>query len=43
LPLHQRDPFDRILIAQTINHSLSLVSQDTQMDAYAIQRLWETF
>ncbi|MGF1519314.1 MAG: type II toxin-antitoxin system VapC family toxin [Nodosilinea sp.] len=43
LPLHHRDPFDRILIAQTINHSLSLVSQDTQMDAYAIQRLWETF
>jgi PIN domain nuclease of toxin-antitoxin system len=41
LPLHHRDPFDRILIAQAINHSLSLVSQDTQMDAYAIQRLWE--
>ena len=41
LPLHHRDPFDRILIAQTINHSLFLVSQDTQMDAYAMQRLWE--
>ncbi len=41
LPLHHRDPFDRILIAQAINHSLFLVSQDTQMDAYAIQRLWE--
>jgi PIN domain nuclease of toxin-antitoxin system len=41
LPLHHRDPFDRILIAQTINHNLSLVSQDNQMDAYSIQRLWE--
>lgn len=41
LPLHHRDPFDRILIAQATNHSLSLVSQDTQMDAYAIERLWE--
>lgn len=41
LPLHHRDPFDRILIAQAIHHSLPLVSQDTQMDAYAIQRLWE--
>lgn len=41
LPLHHRDPFDRILLAQTINHSLSLVSQDTQMDAYSIQRFWE--
>jgi PIN domain nuclease of toxin-antitoxin system len=41
LPLHHRDPFDRILIAQAINYSLALVSQDTQMDAYAIHRLWE--
>jgi PIN domain nuclease of toxin-antitoxin system len=41
LPLHHRDPFDRILLAQAISHSLSLVSQDTQIDAYSIQRLWE--
>jgi len=41
LPLHHRDPFDRILIAQAINHNLFLVSQDSQMDAYPIQRLWE--
>jgi PIN domain nuclease of toxin-antitoxin system len=42
LPLHHRDPFDRILIAQAINHSLTLVSQDAQMDSYAINRLWES-
>jgi PIN domain nuclease of toxin-antitoxin system len=41
LPLHHRDPFDRLLISQTINHSLSFISQDTQMDAYSIQRLWQ--
>ncbi|MFH7245164.1 MAG: type II toxin-antitoxin system VapC family toxin [Spirulina sp.] len=41
LPLHHRDPFDRILIAQSINHNLSLVSQDSQMDAYTIHRIWE--
>ena len=40
LPLHYRDPFDRLLIAQATHHSLVLVSQDTQMDAYSIQRLW---
>jgi PIN domain nuclease of toxin-antitoxin system len=40
LPLHHRDPFDRILIAQAMNHSLSFISQDTQMDAYPIHRLW---
>jgi PIN domain nuclease of toxin-antitoxin system len=40
LPLHYCDPLDRILIAQAMNHSLSFISQDTQMDAYPIQRLW---
>jgi PIN domain nuclease of toxin-antitoxin system len=40
LPLHHRDPFDRILIAQAMNHSLTFISRDTQMDAYPIQRLW---
>jgi PIN domain nuclease of toxin-antitoxin system len=40
LQLHHRDPFDRILIAQAMNHSLYFISQDTQMDAYPIQRIW---
>ena len=41
LPLHHRDPFDRMLIAQAINKSLILISRDTQFDAYSIQRIWE--
>jgi PIN domain nuclease of toxin-antitoxin system len=41
LPLHHRDPFDRILIAQAMNHALTFISQDAQMDAYPIQRFWE--
>jgi PIN domain nuclease of toxin-antitoxin system len=40
LPLHHRDPFDRILVAQAMNHSLVFISQDTPLDAYSIQRLW---
>lgn len=40
LPLHHRDPFDRMLIAQAINHSLSIVSADAVFDAYPIQRIW---
>lgn len=40
LPLHHRDPFDRILVAQAINHSLVLVSRDVAFDAYSVQRLW---
>lgn len=40
LPLHHRDPFDRILVAQAMNNHLVIVSQDIQLDAYSIERLW---
>jgi PIN domain nuclease of toxin-antitoxin system len=40
LPLHHRDPFDRILVAQSMNHSLVLISRDLAFDDYNIQRLW---
>ncbi len=40
LPLHHRDPFDRILISQAINHSLVIISADVAFDAYPIQRMW---
>jgi PIN domain nuclease of toxin-antitoxin system len=41
LPLHHRDPFDRILIAQAINNSLTLVSYDAAFTEYPIQLRWE--
>ena len=40
-PTKHRDPFDRILIAQAINHSFHLVSRDSAFDAYPIPRMWE--
>jgi PIN domain nuclease of toxin-antitoxin system len=40
LPLHHKDPFDRILIAQAINRSISLVSRDSEFDVYPVQRVW---
>ena len=40
LPLNHRDPFDRILVAQAMNHSLVLISRDAVFDAYSIQRVW---
>ncbi|HBK99372.1 MAG TPA: PIN domain nuclease [Microcoleaceae bacterium UBA10368] len=40
LPLHHRDPFDRILVAQAIHHSLVLISRDVAFDAYDLQRVW---
>lgn len=40
LPLHHRDPFDRLLIAQAIERSLVLVSADEIFSAYPVQKLW---
>ena len=40
LPLYHRDPFDRLLIAQAMNHSLVIVSADKTFDTYPIQRVW---
>ncbi|WP_308418367.1 type II toxin-antitoxin system VapC family toxin [Nostoc sp. CENA543] len=40
LPLHHRDPFDRMLIAQAITENLPILSADTIFDNYPIQRLW---
>ncbi len=40
LPFHHRDPFDRILVAQTIIEQASIVSTDKIFDSYSIRRLW---
>lgn len=37
LPLHHRDPFDRMLIAQAQAEGLALMSSDTAFAAYAIR------
>jgi PIN domain nuclease of toxin-antitoxin system len=40
LPLHHRDPFDRILIAQARLESIPLMSADAVFDAYDVRVLW---
>jgi PIN domain nuclease of toxin-antitoxin system len=40
LPMHHRDPFDRLMVAQAMAEGTSLVSNDAALDAYPIQRLW---
>jgi PIN domain nuclease of toxin-antitoxin system len=40
MPLHHRDPFDRLLVAQALVEHLPLVSSDTILDAYGVKRLW---
>jgi PIN domain nuclease of toxin-antitoxin system len=40
LPDHHRDPFDRILIAQAIVESMTLVSADAKLAPYSVQLIW---
>ncbi|NJK29104.1 MAG: type II toxin-antitoxin system VapC family toxin [Acaryochloris sp. RU_4_1] len=40
LPLHHRDPFDRMLIAQTQVEDMTLVSADSTFNQYEVSLLW---
>ncbi len=40
LPLHHKDPFDRLLIAQAIGGNFTLVSNETIFETYGAKRLW---
>jgi PIN domain nuclease of toxin-antitoxin system len=40
LPFHHRDPFDRLLIAQSLVEQMPLISNETLFDAYKVMRLW---
>jgi PIN domain nuclease of toxin-antitoxin system len=40
LPFHHRDPFDRMLIAQAIVEEMKLMSRDSPLSNYAIERIW---
>jgi len=40
LPDHHRDPFDRMLICQAIEHDLTVVTADLQIRQYPIKTLW---
>jgi PIN domain nuclease of toxin-antitoxin system len=40
LPLHHRDPFDRLLAAQAQVLDLPILSADRVLDHYAVRRIW---
>ena len=40
LPLHHRDPFDRLIIAQSLALGYTIVSKDNKFDLYSIDRVW---
>lgn len=40
LPLHHKDPFDRLLAAQALAEGIPLVSADVVFDQYGVRRTW---
>ncbi len=41
LPLHHRDPFDRLLIAQAQCDNLTVIGADRAFDLYGLERIWD--
>jgi PIN domain nuclease of toxin-antitoxin system len=40
LPMHHRDPFDRMLIAQSLEENLPIVTSDPLFDRYDVHLIW---
>jgi PIN domain nuclease of toxin-antitoxin system len=40
LPLHHKDPFDRLLAVQATRRGLRILSADPCFDSYAVPRVW---
>lgn len=40
LPLHHRDPFDRLLVAQAQSEGLALMTADPRIAAYDVEIIW---
>ena len=40
LPYHHRDPFDRIIIAQSLTNDLTIISKDIIFDIYKVKLIW---
>ncbi len=40
LPVHRRDPFDRLLVAQCRIEGMSILSADRWLEDYGVERVW---
>lgn len=40
LPFHHRDPFDRLLVAQSLVEAMPIVGADAAFHPYGVSRLW---
>lgn len=42
MPFHHKDPFDRLLAAQSLIENFAIVSIDAALDPYGVNRIWLT-
>jgi len=40
LPFYHRDPFDRLMISQSLIEKIPIISKDTVFDDYGIKQFW---
>lgn len=40
LPYHHRDPFDRLIVAQSLVEGVPIVSSDELFTRYGVERIW---
>jgi PIN domain nuclease of toxin-antitoxin system len=40
LPAHHRDPFDRIMIAQSLEENLPIITSDAMFTSYGVEVIW---
>mgnify|MGYP000030864826 CR=1 FL=1 len=40
LPAHHKDPFDRLLISQSLEEAIPILSVEAMFDKYGVNRIW---
>ena len=40
LPLHHKDPFDRLIISQSIHEDIPIMTADKQFEPYDVEIIW---
>jgi PIN domain nuclease of toxin-antitoxin system len=40
LPFHHKDPFDRLIISQSIVERMTVITKDTAFESYPVKLLW---
>lgn len=41
LEFHHQDPFDRIIIAQSLTEKMTIITKDSQFESYSVPIIWE--